>query len=80
MKYSLRSLRIAAYMAALAAFALGLFFGTLLSGLGETASIVVMVCSLLYMMIFACSAIVFAVRLNRSLPTSQASPENPPKK
>jgi hypothetical protein len=36
MKYSLRSLRITLYMAVLAALSLGLFFGTLLSGLGET--------------------------------------------
>ncbi|MCE9527241.1 MAG: hypothetical protein K8R36_14435 [Planctomycetales bacterium] len=58
--------RVTLYLAAFGMLALGLFFGTLLTGLGETASIVVMACSLLYVMFFACWAIVFAIRYKDS--------------
>jgi|GEM_PF-6828629 hypothetical protein len=76
MKYSLRSVRITLYMAVLAAFALGLFFGTLLSGLGETASIILMGGSLLCVMVFACWALIFVRKLAKEIELQKKPEEN----
>ena len=82
MKYSLRSLigspRITLRLAAFAMLALGLFFGILLTGLGETVCIVVMAASLLYVMFVACWIIVFASMVAKGIEPQNEVATNPP--